>query len=179
MRTYSYLPAAMLLALAGCASVAPDGAAPVSVINSVSFDNAMTGQRDGQRTTWPTATLARSSEQFPMAQVKQCDKDGAACSWGVMKAERSFGKVKEVPGGLLVDVEVAVDVERSLRTKNSEQDTTMTIPANVGALQGRRVEKRAITLAYGKVARIDFNYGISYELCAQRKALDNCVLSSQ
>jgi hypothetical protein len=178
MRPSFYLAAAALLALAGCASVAPDAAPAVSVINSLTYDNAISGQRDGERTAWPLAGLARSSEPFPMAQVKQCDADGARCSWGVMKAQRSFGKVTLVPGGVSVELEVAVEVDRSLRNKNSEQDTTMTIPANVGALQAKRVQKRSMVLEFGKVTRIDFNYGISYEVCAQRQALDQCALSA-
>ena len=117
-----------------------------------------------------------------MAQVKQCDKDGAACSWGVLKAQRSFGKARLVSGGVAVDFEVLVDVDRSQQVKNKDQEASMTIPANVSALQRKRLEKRTMVLEYGKVARIDFGYAIQYEVCAlrldaERKALDQCEIS--
>jgi hypothetical protein len=170
-----------VLALAGCAGVSPGTLPSVSVVNSLTFDNAMSGKRDGLRSTWPAATLSGSSEHFPMAQVKQCDKDGAACSWGVLKAHRSFAKARVTPGGMEVDFEVLVDVDRSHQAKTKDQDTTMTIPANVSALQRKRLEKRTMVLAYGKPARIEFGYGINYDVCAQRldaqgKPLDQCEI---
>jgi hypothetical protein len=182
MRQFAYLSAVTLLALAGCASVAPVSGPAVSVINSITYDNAITGKRDGQRSAWPAAALAHSTEPFPMAQVKQCDKDGTHCSWGVIKAQRSFGKVKVEPAGVMVELDVALEVDRSLRNRNSEQDTTLTIPADVGALQAKQVQKHSMMLEWGKVTRIDFKYGINYEVCAQRldaagKALDECALT--
>jgi hypothetical protein len=180
MRLYTSLAAIALLAMSGCAT--PDSLPAVSVINSLSFDNAVSGKRDGLRSAWPAATLGRTSEQFPMAQIKQCEQGGAACSWGVLKAQRSFGKVSVMPDGVLVEVEVQVDVERSQHTRSGDQDTSMTIPADVGALQARRVQKRSMVLEYGKPVRLEFNYGISYELCAlrldaARQALDKCEIA--
>lgn len=181
MRTCTTLAAIALLALAGCAGVVPDTTPAVSVINSLSFDNAVTGKRDGLRSAWPAATLAGTTEHFPMGQIKQCDKNGAACSWGVLKAQRSFGKVKLVPGGVLVDVEVLAEVDRSQHAKSKDQDASVTIPADVGALQSKRLQKRAMVLEYGKITKIDLNYGISYELCAlrldaARQAIDKCEI---
>lgn len=181
MRTCTSLAAIALLALAGCASVVPDTPTTISVVNSLSFDNAVSGKRDGLRSAWPAATLGGTSEQFPMAQIKQCDKSGAACNWGVLKAQRAFGKVQEVPGGVAVELELRVDVDRSQHAKSRDQDATVTIPADVPALQGTQLETRKVVLAYGKVTRIDLNYGISYELCAlrldaARQALDKCEI---
>ena len=176
------LAAIALLALAGCASVVPDTPTTLSVVNSLSYEHAVSGKRDGLRSAWPAATLGGSTEQFPMAQIKQCDKSGGACSWGVLKAQRSFGKVKEVPGGVAVDVEVRVELDRSLRARNGDQDVSLSIPADVPALQGKLLETRSVVLAYGTVTRIDFKYGISYELCAlrldaARQPMDKCEIA--
>ena len=186
MRLSLYLPALGLVALAGCAGggagSSAAGATTVSVINSLSFDNAMTGKRDGLRSAWPAATLARSKEQFPIAQIKHCEKGAPACSWGVLKAHRSFGKVQPVAGGVLVDVEVVVDVERSQHAKGKDQDATLTIPGDVIALKAASTQSRSMLLKYGEVTRIDFNYGISYELCAlrldaARQPIDKCEVA--
>ena len=190
MRLSLYLPALGLAALAGCAGGGAGtgvggsaaGATTVSVINSLSFDNAMTGKRVGLRSAWPAATLARSKEQFPIAQIKHCEKGAPACGWGVLKAHRSFGKVQPVEGGVLVDVEVVVDVERSQHAKGKDQDATLTIPADVIALKAASAQSRSMVLKYGEVTRIDFNYGISYELCAlrldaARQPIDKCEVA--
>lgn len=179
MRPCTVLAAIVLLTLAACAQVVPDTPVTVSVVNSLSFDNGVSGKRDGLRSAWPAATLGGSSEQFPMAQIKQCDAAGAACSWGVLKARRSFGKVRQVPQGLAVDVEVVVELDRSLHDRNLGLDTALSIPADVPAIKGKLVESRSVVLGYGKVTRIDFKYGISYELCAlrlddKRQPLDTC-----
>ncbi len=180
MRFHVTLAAAALLTLAGCATDRPAMPA-VSLINSLSFDNAMTGKRDGLRSAWPADTLSRSTEQFPMAQLKQCNAAGA-CSWGVLKAHRSFGKVEPVPGGLRVELEVAIDVNRSHSTAQGGEQAAMSIPANVSALQTRRSEKRSMVLEYGKVMHIDMNYGIRYTVCAlrldaARAPLDKCEIA--
>ena len=181
MRHSTPLAALALLALAACASVVPDTPTTVSVVNSLSFDNAVSGKRDGLRSAWPAATLGGTTEQFPMAQIRHCDAAGA-CSWGVLKAQRSFGKVREMPRGVALDVDVVVELDRSLHTKDKGLDATLTIPADVGAIKGKLVETRSVVLEYGKVTRIDFKYGISYELCAlrldaARQPMDTCDIA--
>ena len=191
MRSSIYVSALGLMALAGCAgsgtstntsATSATSATTVSVINSLSFDNAMTGKRDGLRSAWPAATLARSKEQFPIAQIKHCDKGAPACSWGVLKAHRSFGKVQPVADGVMIEVEVVVDVDRSQHAKGKDQDATLTIPADVVALKATSTQSRSMLLKYGEVTRIDFKYGISYELCAlrldaARQPVDNCEVA--
>ncbi len=186
MRFYLSLSAiaTLALALAGCAGStaaggAADSATTISVINSLSFDNAMTGKRDGLRSAWPAATLANSEEQFPIAQITQCDKAAPACSWGVLKAHRSMGKVQPVPGGVLLEVELVINVDRSQHAKGKDQDATLTIPADVVALKNATKLRRSVELKYGAVTRFDMGYGISYELCAlrldaARQPLDKC-----
>lgn len=159
---------AALLALAGCAAIRPTPVPPVSVVNSLSFDNAVSGKRDGLRSVWPASGLARSTEHFPMGQVKRCDAGGAKCKWGVLKAHRSFSQVEVLPDGVMVDVKVAVDVDRSHSAVFGPGQTFLTIPADVGALQSRTTQTRRMKLEYGKVARIDFPLGITYEMCALR-----------
>jgi len=182
MRRFAYLPAAVLLALAGCASVPQDSAPTVSVINSLSFDNAMSGKRDGLRSAWPLDALRLSTEHFPLSQVKLCDQNGAACSWGVLKARRSFGNVRKVPGGVALEVDVTVDVDRSQQANSELQNGAMTIPADVGALRAKRHVTRELVLEYGVVQRIDFDFGIRYELCAlrldvAREPIDKCEIA--
>lgn len=173
------LPAAALLALAGCASAPPVATPAVSVVNSLAFTNAMTGKRDGLRSAWPMDQLAQTTEQFPLAQIKQCDKTTAACSWGVLRAKRTFGKVRSVPGGVALTYELVLDIERSQRAHGKVQNAGMTIPADVPALQLKRTVKHDVTLEYGKVQRIELDHGISFELCAlrlnaERKPVDQC-----
>ena len=180
MRLPLTFAATALLALAGCATDRADMPS-ASLVNSLSFDNAMTGKRDGLRSAWPVDKLARSTEQFPMAQVKQCNAAGM-CSWGVLKAHRSFGKVEPVPGGMRVELEVTIDVNRSHSAAQGGEQAAMVIPSNVSALQARRTEKRTMVLEYGKVTRLDLNYGIGYDLCvlrldAARTPLDKCEIA--
>lgn len=166
MRLFLPLSCAAVLALAGCAGVPQEP--PVSIINSLSYDNAMSGKRDGLRSAWPLDGLAQSTEHFPLAQVKQCDSAGTVCSWGVLNARRNYGKVRKVEGGVAVELDLLVDVDRSQQVARPEQNGGMTIPADVGALQAKRHIKRDIVLEYGKVQRIDLDYGIRFELCAFR-----------
>ena len=180
MRIQATIGLTLLLTLGGCAAPTPNAGPAVSIINSLSFDHAMSGKRDGLRSAWPADKLAGSTEHFPISQVKQCTPAGA-CSWGVLKAQRSFGKVELVPGGVRVELTVAIDVDRSQKAVSGGEQAAMTIPADVAALQARRTERRAVVLEYGKVTRIDMNYGISYELCAlrldaAREAVDKCPI---
>ncbi len=184
MRLIATLPAAALLAIAGCTSVPPAAGPAVSIVNSLSFDNAMSGKRDGVRTAWPMAQLAQTTEQFPLAQVKQCAKTGkpdAPCSWGVLNARRTIGKVRALPTGVALEVELVLDLERSQRVHGKAHNAAMTIPADVPALQLKRTVKRDVVLEYGKVERIDVEHGISFALCAlrldaARKAIDTCAI---
>jgi hypothetical protein len=175
------LPAAVLLFAAGCSTVPQAGAPAVSLVNSLSFDNAMTGKRDGLRSAWPLHQLAQTTEQFPLAQIKRCEQANGLCSWGVLKARRTFGKVRALPTGVALEVELVLDVERSQRGHSAAQNAAMTIPADVTALALKRTVKREVVLEYGKVQRIDAEHGISYELCvlrldAARNPLDKCAI---
>ncbi len=185
MRLNAYLPAASLTTVfaltAGCASVPPADTPAVSIVNSISFSNAMSGKRDGLRSAWPMDQLAQTTERFPLAQIKQCDKAGAACSWGVLSARRTFGKVRPGPAGVALAYELVLDVDRSQRVHGKEQNVAMTIPADVPALQLKRTIAREVVLEYGKVQRIDIDHGISFELCAlrldaARQPLDKCEI---
>jgi hypothetical protein len=79
----------------------------------------------------------------------------------------------------MVEVAVAIAVDRSLRSKRKDLDASVSIPADVTALQASMAQSRTMVLKYGEVTRIDFKYGISYELCAlrldaARQPVDNC-----
>ena len=169
------------LLLIGCATaprVVPPG---ISLVNALTFDNALSGKRDGLRSAWPLAQVAQSTEQFPLAQLKRCKAGAARCSWGVLRSARTFGKVRVLPSGVALEVEVVVDVERSQRAHGGAQNAAMTIPADVDALVLQRTVRRELMLEYGKVQRIDFDHGISYALCAQRldaarQPLENCPI---
>jgi hypothetical protein len=165
MHSISALCAAGLLVLAGCAATPPSP--PISVINSLSFEHALTGKPDGLRSAWPLGGLANSTENFPMAQIKQCDASGAACKWGVLKARRSFGAARAVEGGVMLELDLLVEVDRSGAVAKPEQGA-LTIPSDVGALQLKRQVKRDVMLPFGKVERIELEYGIRFELCAYR-----------
>lgn len=177
--------AAALLALAGCATV-PDPHDParaghtVSLVNSLSWTNAVSDKPDALRTAWPLSGLAGHTEQFPLAQVKQCDAAGV-CGWGVLKAQRTLSAPRYVEGGVAVDVELGLDVDRRHEALQGGEKVAMAIPADVAALTAKRTVRKSVLLQYGKVERIDLDFGIGYDLCAQRldaagKPVDSCKI---
>ena len=166
MRLFIPLAAAASLAVAGCAAT-PGPYDPartghtVSVVNSLYWINAVRDRPDGLRTAWPLARLARHTEQFPLGQVKQCDAAGT-CSWGVLKASRTLSAPRYVEGGLAVDVELAVDVDRSHEAQQGGEKVAMAIPADVAALTAKRTVRRSLVLQYGQVQRVELDFGIGY-----------------
>jgi hypothetical protein len=180
MRHTAYFTAAGLLVLAGCTSVPPATTPVVSIVNSLGFTNAMTGKRDGLRSAWPMDQLAQSTERFPLALIKQC-QGAAPCSWGVLNAQRTVGKVRPTPSGVTLEYELVLDVARSQRVHGKEQNAAMTIPADVPALELKRTVKREVVLEFGKVQRVELEPGISYAVCAlrldaERKPIDTCAI---
>lgn len=172
MRPSISIAAAALLALAGCAALpGPHDPArtnhTVSLVNSLSWTNAVSDKPDSLRTAWPLAGLAKHTEQFPLAQVKQCDP-ASVCSWGVLKAQRTLSAPRYVAGGVAVDVELAVDVDRSHDALQGGENVAIAIPADVPALSAKRTVRKSLVLQYGKVERIGLDFGIGYDLCAQR-----------
>ena len=189
------LPVALLCAmtaaaLSACASLsgAPDAPAVerqyVSVINSLSWTNALSGKRDGLRTSWPLDSLQGHKETFPLAQIKQCSKagnDDETCAWGVMRAQRNVSKVSQVPGGISLDLSLGIEIERSARVREPGFDVAMTMPADVPALRWSGGLKRNFMLVFGEVQHVDLAHGISYDVCALRydaggRALDVCAI---
>lgn len=185
MRPLISITAAALLASAGCAAVRdPHDPArtrhTVSVVNSLSWTNAVSDKPDALRTAWPLSSITRHTEQFPLAQVKQCDAAGV-CGWGVMKAQRTLSAPRYVAGGVAMEVELSVDVGRSHDALQGGEDVAMAIPADVPALAAKRTVRKPVVLPYGQVQRIDLDFGIGYDLCAQRldsagKPVDACEI---
>lgn len=173
MRPFIPFTAAALLALAGCA-VVPDqhdsarANQTVSLVNSLSWTDAVSGKPDALRTAWPLhAAGATHTEQFPLAQVKRCDAAGA-CSWGVVKAQRTMSAARHVAGGVALDVELALDVDRRHEMLQGAEKLVLAIPADVAALTAKRTVRKSLVLTYGKVERIALDFGIGYNICAQR-----------
>lgn len=184
MRQFISIPAAALFALAGCAATGPHDPAKlnqtVSLVNSLSWDNALTGRRDGMRTAWSLVGTRAHTEHFPLAQVKRCDAAGA-CSWGVLNASRVIGTPEYLPNGIALDVTFMLDVDRGHDVVRNGEKMGMSIPADVAALSAKRKVQRKMVLEYGKVQRIEFDFGIGYDICAQRldaqrKPIDNCAI---
>lgn len=173
-----------MLALAACAMFSGPydpvrNKQTVSLVNSLSWTNALSGKRDGMRTAWPLATLDRHTEHFPIAQISQCDQAGQACRWGVLNARRTYGNIRYVPGGVTLDVDLLIDVDRRQEVRRAGANSALAIPADVPALRAKRAFRRSVALEYGKAHRIDFDFGIAFELCAlrldaARKNVDNC-----
>ncbi len=186
MRPLISLCAAVLL-LAGCATrLDPHDPAragqSVSFVNSLSWTHALTGKPDGMRTAWPLDTMRSepATEPFPLTQVKQCDSAGI-CRWGIVKARRTAGPARFVPGGVALEIEVAVNVDRHQEMRRPELQLAMSIPVDVSALRSDRLVKRALVLEYGIVHHIELDYGISFKACVQRldaarQPVDQCAI---
>jgi hypothetical protein len=176
--------AAAMLAVSGCANLLPshdpvkDGQ-HVSIVNSLTWTNPLTGKGDGARTSWPLKSLKGHVLAFPLAQLRQCDAGGDACAWGVMSATRTVEKISYVPGGVQLDLTLSVDVDRKQEVHRPEFNASMSIPSNVEALRSTKTVHNTVTLEYGKVQQIDFDFGVRFSVCALRydeagKALDVC-----
>lgn len=174
---------AVAFALSGCAAlVAPHDPARdeqyVSVINSLTWTNPMSGKRDGLRSSWPLKTLKGQSEQFPLAQIRQCNANNE-CSWGVMRAQRTVQEFAYVPGGVTLDLLLAVDIDRRQEVRDGAYQAAMAIPSDIAVLKVNRQLQRKLTLEYGKLQHIDVDFGVRLDVCAMRfdaagKALDEC-----
>jgi hypothetical protein len=142
----------------------------VVVVNSMTWPQAASGKLDGTRTVWPLQQLGNHEEIFPLAQLKHCP-DALPCAWGVLSASRS----------ITLDLGLNVDVHRRQQDRRRNFHTSIAIPADVPAISYQRVLQESVSLPYGKVYRVDMDYGITYQLCAQRvdaagKALDKCEI---
>lgn len=161
----------------------------VSVINSLSWTNPMTGKRDGVRTSWPVTALAGHAEVFPLAQLRQCPEpqaeaqdSQAGCAWGVMAAERKIGGFSYQPGGVALDLALAVDIDRRQEMRGPDlKKMAMSIPADMPALKYRKKFQQKMTLPYGVVQQIQLGHGLRFDICARRldaagRALDPCEI---
>ena len=175
---------AVALTLSACATDPNDPLTEkqyVSVINSLSWTNPLTGKRDGSRSSWPAKDLQGRQEAFPLAQIRQCNAAGAACAWGVMRAQRSVSRIAYVPAGVSVDVALAIDIDRRQEVHEPDFNAAMTIPADVPALRYKKQLRQSFTLTYGKVQHVELDYGLGFDLCALRydaagRALDVCEI---
>lgn len=175
---------AATMALSACAGLGtPPGlqaGQSVAVVNSLSWINPLSGKRDGVRTSWPLKDGRLADEDFPLAQLKQCDAQGQ-CAWGVLRAGRSVPSLAYADGGVNLTVLLSTDVARRQAARQGEVQTAMAIPKDVPALNGRQQVKRSYGLRYGKVEQIELENGVRYQVCAQRfdaarKPLDVCEI---
>lgn len=150
----------------------------VVVVNSMTWPNAATGKLDGTRTVWPLQELNNNEEIFPLAQVKHCP-DALPCAWGVLAASRNITRYSYERGGVTLDLGMKVDVHRRQQDSRRNFHTSIAVPADVPAISYQHVLQESVSLPYGKVYRVDMDYGISYQICAQRvdttgRAVDKC-----
>ncbi|MGZ8320432.1 MAG: hypothetical protein ACXWVD_15130 [Telluria sp.] len=169
MRHAIPLFAAALLALPGCASRHDPARQQqaASLVNSLTWTDAVTGKADALRSSWPFDTLNQHAERFPLAQVKRCDAAGAS-SWGVLDARRTITAPRYVKGGVAFDIELTLNVGRRHEALPGGEKVAMAIPADVPALEAKRTHRQSLVLEYGKVQRLDFDHGIGYDVCVQR-----------
>lgn len=178
------ISAVTALAMSACASLTSvndpaENQQYVSLVNSLTWTNPLTGKRDGLRSSWPLKTLSGRDELFPLAQLKQCDPAGEACAWGVMSAHRTVSKFHYLPAGVALELALMIDIDRSQEVHQPEFNAAMTIPIDVAALRSKKQIQRTLTLQYGKAQHIDFEHGVRFEVCVLRydaagRALDVC-----
>lgn len=70
-------------------------------------------------------------------------------------------------------------MHRRQQSRRRNFHTSIAVPADVPALSYQHVLQETVSLPYGKVYRVDMDYGIIYQLCAQRvdaagKPVDKC-----
>jgi hypothetical protein len=150
----------------------------VVVVNSLTWTNPVSGKPDGTRTSWPLSALANHEEVFPLAQIKHCPQ-GLPCAWGVLSAARSTTRYAYEPGGITLDLGLDVDVHRRQQDRRRNYHTSLAVPTDVPALSYQKNLLQTVALPYGRVYRVEMDYGISYAICAQRlgedgKAIDKC-----
>lgn len=143
----------------------------VVVVNSLTWVNPVSGKTDGTRTSWPLEALANHEETFPLAQIKHCPQ-GLPCAWGVLSAARNITRYTYEPGGITLDLGVDVDVHRRQQDRRRNFHTSMAVPSDVPALSYQKSLLQTVALPYGRVYRVDLEYGISYTVCAQRLSSD-------
>ena len=175
---------AIVLLATGCASVSapPDNQSAVMLVDSLYFTNAMNDQPDVQRTVRPLAAGTSDVAYFPMAQVKQCDKEGAACSWGVLNAQRTVHAPRAGADGVTLKLEVMVDIDRRQQVSRPDYAMAMAIPSDVAAIQSKQNIKQDLVVGYGKPSRIELRHGVVYQLCAMRldaarQPIDQCNIT--
>lgn len=173
--------------VAGCASQGAPTVTPkeiaqeeqyVSIVNSLTWTNPMTGKRDGLRSSWPLKGLKGQDEQFPLAQVRECNPAGA-CTWGVMLAHRKLNEFTYVDGGVTVDLTLGLNIDRRQEVKRPDYQAAMAIPSDVAVIRVVRELVRKLDLKYGKVQHVDADYGVRLDVCVLRydaagQALDVC-----
>lgn len=152
----------------------------VVVVNSMTWPDSASGRTDGKRTVWPLEQLGNHEEIFPLAQLKYCPP-ALPCAWGVLSASRNVTRYKYEAGGVTLDLGMNVDVHRRQQDRRRNSHTSIAIPADVPAMSYQRVLQETVSLPYGKVYSVDMDYGIKYQLCAQRmdaagKPLDKCEI---
>ena len=153
----------------------------VSMVNSLTWINPMTGKRDGLRSSWQLKAQKGEDEVFPLAQIKQCAADGTSCAWGVMSAHRTLRRFAYAPDGVALDLGLYFDIDRRQEIHRGSFNAAMAIPSDVAALRWRKDELRTLNLKYGKVERIEFEHGVRFEVCVLRydaagRALDICEI---
>jgi hypothetical protein len=83
------------------------------------------------------------------------------------------------PDGVSFDLVLQVDIDRRQEMHKPEFNTAMAIPGDVAALRSNKELRRKLTLRYGKIEHIDFDYGVAFDVCVLRydaagHALDAC-----
>lgn len=143
----------------------------VVVVNAMTWPHAASGKLDGTRTVWQLEQLDNNEEIFPLAQIKHCP-DALPCAWGVLSASRNITRFAYEPGGVTVDLGLNVDVHRRQQDRRRNFHTSLAVPSDVPALSYQKSQLQTIALPYGKVYRVDLEYGISYAICAQRMSAE-------
>ncbi|WP_324729593.1 hypothetical protein [Pseudomonas chlororaphis] len=157
-----------LLSLAGCVSQPATQEQQSWVAVSVSAPNLNFPERIGtaSRSSSPFKVQDTESMAYPLMTVRTCNAAMTDCSAGIVKLESKVTLVELRQNGATARLDLTYQVGRSQTVGDRRsQSVSMSLPADVKALNASQRYSKEVELNYGSVGHIDFPYGVDFAIC--------------